>query len=793
LLCLFAATTFAQYRPYRFDHWTTDNGLPQNTVRAIVQTRDGYLWLTTFDGLARFDGVRFTVFDKSNTKGPSSNRFTALYEDKDGALWAGTEDGGLIIYRHGVFTSYTTADGFPSNQVSHLVRDLNGELLITTPNGPVYMRKGKFIPAPAEYQSPDVKFYLGPSGTQWTIDAHGVRQVKDGRVTHYPIKPDFIHSDTDLWPHEDSQGDLWLGDLSSLYRLRDGRITRYTAPDGLPPDVPLRPECEDDDGGLWFATGLLYKEGIGLARFKDGRFTVYGSGAGLPLTTIGPIFKDREGTIWVGTSRGLSRLRKQLITAYSTESGLAHGEVYPLLQARNGRIWIGTIQGLSRFRDGRFENHPLIETKRIVQALWEDGAGRLWIGVITGLLRYENGKLENLSEAIMGATAWAIRTDRAGNLWVASDRGVFKFDGDRVVAHHTTKDGLPGDDVKAIHEDRHGTLWFGTYGGLARFKDGRFVSYTTAAGLASNRVRSIYEDADGTFWIGTYDDGLSRFRDGRFFNYRMEHGLYNNGVFQILEDRRGAFWISCNKGIYRVSRRELNDFADGRIPKINCIAYGKQDGMLNSECNGGRQPAGFIARDGKFWFPTMAGVVVIDPEAVPVNPQPPPVLIESVMLERGRVDFRNGVTIELGQRDLEIGYTGLSFIKSEQVKFKAALDLGVRGFVVKDGAANEIVGCIKSVAAGQSFFSPTLSGHLLARRHRADALAEEAPSINDLTASERRVLRLIAESKTNKDIAAELFISVRTVEHHRSNICSKLGLTGKNALLTFALTHKSEL
>ncbi|HJZ79054.1 MAG TPA: two-component regulator propeller domain-containing protein [Pyrinomonadaceae bacterium] len=678
-LCLFAGGAFAQYR---IDHWTTDNGLPQNTVQAIVQTRDGYLWLTTFDGLARFDGVRFTVFDKNNTKGLTSNRFTALYEDKDGALWAGTEDGGLTIYRHGVFTSYTTADGLPSNQVFRLLRDINGEPLITTPNGPVYMREGKFIPAPAEYQSPDLKFYLGPSGTQWTIDAHGVRQAKDGRVTHYPIKPDFIHSDTDLAPYEDSQGELWLGDRSSLYRLRDGRITRYTATDGLPPGVLLRPECEDNDGGLWLATGLIFLEGVGPARFKDGRFTFYGSDARLAKVNIGAIFKDREGTIWIGTKRGLYRLRKQLITAYSTESGLAHGEVYPLLQARDGHVWIGTIQGLSQFRDGRFENNPLIEPKWIVQALWEDGAGRLWIGAVTGLLRYKDGKLENLSEAVPGATTWAIRTDRAGNLWVATDHGVFKFNGDRVVAHYTTKDGLPGDDVKVIHEDRHGALWFGTYGGLARFKDGRFNSYTTAEGLAGNRVRSIYEDADGTFWIGTYDDGLSRFRDGRFFNYRMERGLYNNGAFQILEDRRGYFWISCNKGVYRVGRRELNDFADGRIPKINCIAYGKQDGMLNSECNGGRQPAGFIARDGKFWFPTMAGVVVIDPEAAPINPQPPPVELEAFLLDREPVAFdrtMRPVRIDPGKENFEIEYTALSFINSEQIKFKyklAGLDHG---------------------------------------------------------------------------------------------------------------------
>jgi signal transduction histidine kinase len=187
-------------------------------------------------------------------------------------------------------------------------------------------------------------------------------------------------------------------------------------------------------------------------------------------------------------------------------------------------------------------------------------------------------------------------------------------------------------------------------------------------------MRALYEDTDGALWVGTYDDGLSRFRDGRFFNYRTEQGLFNNGIFQILEDRRGYFWISCNKGIYRVSRRELDDLAEGRISRINSVAFGKDDGMLNTECNGGRQPAGLVADDGRLWFPTMGGVVVVDPEAAQANPQLPPVMIEAVTLERRRVDFSQGVAIAPGQRDLEINYTGLSLIKSEHVKFKYRME-----------------------------------------------------------------------------------------------------------------------
>jgi signal transduction histidine kinase/ligand-binding sensor domain-containing protein len=651
---------------YRFDSWTTDNGLPQNSIHSIIQTRDGYLWMTTFDGLVRFNGVQFKVFDKSNTRGLSTNRVTALYEDKDGTLLVGTGDGGVTRYRDGVFTSYTAADGMPAGEAVDFAHDLRGELLVTIGSGQFYMREGKFISAPPEYLAPNLKHYLAPSGAQWTIGTSEAKEFKDGRVTQYPVNLNFTYS---VWPYEDSKGNLWLGDTSGVYRLRDGQTTRYSQKEGVPPRKLLRPYCEDDEGGIWFTA-----TGFGVARFKDGRFTFYGKEIALDSHTIYCLLRDREGTIWIGTSGGLYRLSKQFITGYSTESGLLHREVYPILQSHNGDIWIGSILGLSRFRDGIFRNTALPAPHNTVQALGEDGVGRLWIGVIGGLFRYENGKVKNLLNLVEGATVSTILTDRHSDVWVGSERGLFKFHDDRIAAHYTTKDGLRSDNITVIHEDRQGTLWIGTPGSLARFEAGKFISYPMPDGVGSNHIRCIYEDADGTFWIGTYDDGLSRFREGRFFKYTMDQGLFDNGVFQIFEDRHGHFWISCNKGIYRVSRQELNDLADGRVSTINSVAYGKRDGMLNIECNGGRLPAGIIARDGKLWFPTQDGIAVVDPEAVYHNPQAPPVLIESVTLERNPIDFQHGITIQPGQRGLEIAYAGLSYIKADQTRFKYRLE-----------------------------------------------------------------------------------------------------------------------
>lgn len=675
-----AVPAYAQHRPYRVDHWTTDNGLPQNTIRAIVQTRDGYLWLTTFDGLARFDGVRFTVFDRSNTPAITNNRFTALREGQDGTLWAVGDQGEVVGYRDGVFTGYAPPQDFPKAFFAELTTDAQGDVVVITERGWFYPRGGTLVASPRDQSDDQVRPYRGASGSQWTLDSHGAISVSGSRSSRYPIALDFSVARNDLWPFEDSQGQLWIGDRTALYVLREGRTTRHSETSGVPPDVRLRPQCEDAEGGVWFTTGPWIKDGPGVVRFKDGRFTSYADDIGLPVANYNQIISDREGSIWVATSRGLYRLRPELIKAYSKADGLPHDEVYPLLQTRGGQIWVGTIHGLGLFDGRTFVRHPLSHLDELIQSLWEDRAGRLWIGVYGGwLFRYAHGKIDNLTPPqTRNAPVWAIQEDRAGAIWVATERGIVTLENDRVVRHFTMQDGLPSDDVKAIHEsvgrDGKSVLWFGTYGGLAKLEDGRFTSFTSSAGLAGNRVRSIHEDADGTLWIGTYDDGMSRLRDGKFFTYRTEQGLYNNGVFQILEDRHDNFWISCNKGIYRVSRRELNDVAEGRLTRLHSADFGKADGLLNTESNGGRQPAGFVAQDGKLWFPTMGGVAVVEPEAARFNHQPPPVLIESVMLQRKAVSFRDGIRLAPGERDIEIAYTGLSLVKSERVAFRYRLE-----------------------------------------------------------------------------------------------------------------------
>jgi signal transduction histidine kinase/ligand-binding sensor domain-containing protein len=674
-LFLFSQTTFPQYK---FDSFTTDNGLPQNGVRNIAQTPDGYLWFTTFDGLVRFDGVRFQVFDKNNTSGILSNRFFLLHVEPDGTLFAGLEEGGLVAYQNGVFKTYTTADGLPSNAVTFFRNDAKGEFVVGTAVGNCYFRDGKFVPVPDAALPNNNLFYLAPSGNLWLYGKNGIRQITaDKREIDYPIKIDYFNDRySGIVLFEDRSGNLWFGDLSGVYCLKDGNVKKFTEREGVPPQAVLRPYLEDDEGGLWFAAGWYGAGKVGLVRYHENKFTALGAESGLSNSVVSQLYKDREGTIWAATDYGLNHLQKQFIGSLSVREGLVNTEVYPLLQMRNGDIFAGTAHGLSRFRGGKFIDSITKSGEGgnlSVTSLYEDEHGDLWVGTTGVLYKLKNNVLEKISAAT-DAIFWAISGDRAGNVWLGSNKGLFKLQDEKLVARFTVKDGLPGDDVKFVHEDRRGALWIGTYSGLAKFENGKFTSYTIKDGLASDRLRAIRETDDGSIWIGTYDGGLSRFKEGKFFTFNIGNGLSSNGVFQILEDEAGNFWMSCNKGVYSVKKSELDDLADGKISKINPVAYGKQDGMLSSECNGGRQPAGIKTTDGKLWFPTLNGVAVINPSEAPHNTNPPPVEIEDVLINRQPADFQNKISLEANDENLEIRYTGISFIKPEQIKFRYRIE-----------------------------------------------------------------------------------------------------------------------
>jgi ligand-binding sensor domain-containing protein/signal transduction histidine kinase len=662
----FAPDATAQYQ---FDTWTTENGLPQNSINDILQTRDGYLWLATNGGLVRFDGARFVVFDRS-AEGIRSQRLRSLLEDSKGTLWVGSEDGMLIRYRNGKFKTYSAEDGLPQAQAAKVEEDDEGNLWVTWHGAIVAITRfdgERFV----NYKPED--FGRGLSGDPaigypwWSQDSAGLHCLVKGRVRTYSFQRGLPKTQVSR-VNADFHGNLWIQTRGAgVVMATDEKIKLYTMRDGLPSNNVEGYFLEDRKGHIWFAEfgGALY-------RIRDGKSEL------LSISTSGRFYEDHEGAIWIGTIMGLHRAREPAITLLTEREGLSLNRVYTIFQDRKGAAWIGTWDdGLNKFEGGRFTHYGIADGLPSVRitCLYEDDSGKLWAGTDVGLAYFKNGRFKSADDeyGFLKRVVLAISQDRAGSLWFGTDKGLVKLKDGRFIVY-TSKDGLSHDRISVLFEDRAGTLWIGAYHGFTRLKDGVFTAFTEREGFIGNQVRAIYEDGDGVLWIGTYDGGLYRLKDERLTRYTRKEGLHDNGVFQILEDDTGNLWMGCNRGIYRVSRQELNNFAEGRTRSITSIVYGAKDGLSSLECNGGPQPSGLKTKDGRLWFPTMGGVAIVNPKAIRTNTAPPPVIIEEFRLGDEAVDFLAGVKIPHDRNSFEIRYTAPSFINPEQVRFKYKLE-----------------------------------------------------------------------------------------------------------------------
>jgi signal transduction histidine kinase/streptogramin lyase len=684
LLALLAVLSFSfarvtQAAGLKFEAWTSDDGLPQNSVYAILQTRDGYLWFTTLGGLVRYDGVRFTVFNRSNSPGITGNRFTTLHEDAQGALWVGTETGHLMRFADGRFTTYTKENGLPDAEIRAVTDDDEGRLWVFSSAGLSEWKGNGFVNATPPDLTSEQRGVISSTRRQTGFsffDRGGLHIFARGQFKTYTTREGLTSLNINA-VFADQSGTFWIETKDAgLNRLKGGTITTFPIKSVAPNDeTRLTAAYEDRRGNLWVA-----RRGQGLSIWKNGSLTTYTTADGLSSNDIETIYEDREGNIWLGTfNNGIDRLTAKVFTVISEREGLGHKNVYPVLEDHEGSVWIGTWGGeLYKYREGAIthygKEHGL--TYQAVSSLFEDAAGNLWVGTFGGgVNRLVGDKFQALkkSDGLPDDNVRAIAQDQSGNLWFGTTNGLAKFK-DGVFTIYATAEGLPNKEVQAITIDREGHVWVGTLGGVAELIDGHFKSYTEREGLSSNYVRVIHEDREGVIWIGTYDGGLTRIGDGQLKVITMRDGLYDNGAFQILEDDGGNFWMSCNRGIFRVSKNELNDLAAGKRRSVTSVHYGKADGLLNTECNGGTQPAGFRARDGRLWFPTQDGLGIVNPRDTVTSSLPPPVAIEEFILDNQPVSFQNSAALPSGTESFEIHYTGLSFIHPEQVRFKYLLE-----------------------------------------------------------------------------------------------------------------------
>jgi signal transduction histidine kinase/ligand-binding sensor domain-containing protein len=660
-----------------FTHvWQAGTGLPQNAVTTIVQTRDGYLWLGTYSGLARFDGVRFVVFDNRNTPEMHSSRVTSLFEDATGELWIGYETGELTRYRNGAFHSVETIPNWNGRRIMAITADDHGDIWAFGADGMVARLRDGMILAPGAGNALDVSTLARDRrGTIWILRDGRVSLLKDGRLTPMQFDSESADgyvqgicasSDGGMWIagngrvrkwrdgrwHEDlgtipwgegqalafmetQAGDLAIGvvDKGLILMLPSGVVSYFNRNNGLPSDW-IRTLCEDSEGNLWMGTGS------GLAVLRAGKVATINPPDHWQNRAVLSISLGRNGSMWFGTEgAGVYQLNRDEWTRYGTEQGMSNLFVWSTAEDAQGKIWAGTWGGGMFVQQGdHFERlRGLEDVRDPIPAQLQLPDGGAWLGTSAGLIHYRDGKAESYG----------------------IEAGV-QF------------------PVRAVVRDRDGAIWFGMLGGgIGCLKSSRVTQFSKTNGLSSDFVACLRFDDDGALWIGTFGGGLNRLKHGRFAVISTSQGLPNNTICDIEDDGRGNLWFSSFGGIFCVSKKELNSCADGSRVLTNCLTYGIGDGLPTLEGSGGSQPSGCRTPDGRIWFPTSKGVVVVNPNEIKVNRLPPPVVIEELVVD-GHPVAKNPaggpLRIPAGQNRFEFHYTGLSFVVPEKVRFKYRLE-----------------------------------------------------------------------------------------------------------------------
>jgi ligand-binding sensor domain-containing protein/signal transduction histidine kinase len=716
---------FAAAPDYLVDAWDTENGLPGSTVTAIAQTPDDYLWVGTYAGLARFDGVRFVTFDPANTPALSQARVQGLFLDANGTLWINTFRGGLTSYRDGVFRNELP------DQMSY---DLHTTLAASSPKlvtfvtqlGSVLQRDPmntnahwRVTPPPAGLRP--VFQCADREGRLWFLTRDGnILQFADGQFKALPGnggldgRPVYTLA-------ADPRGPIWAGAQNEIARWNGSRFEVMTPTNGAADIRPVQlypmwsgamwvldgdrfremrvrewvaeiaewrgllgsassratGAHEDGDGGMWFnhyGNGLFHIT-------PDGQHQRLTALNGLPGDRVGAWFQGRDGGVWVGMDYGgLARLRERRFQVIGPAEGLPARTALSVFEDGDGMVWIGTSGGgLCRWSDRKITSFPVgaSAADNFVFSIFPRAGGGLWLSAAEGedLYQFHDGVMQHPARGVDTQGIKSILTDHAGRLWLGTKAGIALWAGDerRILG---TNDSTMSSAVRALAETPDGTVWAGADDGtLYRCGTNGLDAFHPPDALAAQPVYSLYADKQGVLWAGTVRGGLLRFRNGVFRRITAKQGLPVDVICQILEDSEGRLWLGTHQGIYCVSKSSLNACADGRIGTVDYVTYGRRDGLPTLECSDGYQPACWRGADGQLWFTTTRGVVSVNPDKPVAASLPPPVRVEEMRVDGEPVALRGPkIIVPPGHQQFDFFFTALNFDAGEKTRFRYRID-----------------------------------------------------------------------------------------------------------------------
>ncbi len=665
LLALHASIALAQRSDqYAKRAWFTDDGLPHNTVHDLLQDPQGYVWMSTWSGIARFNGRAFYTYNKRNTPAIKDDGVRALAWHNN-LLFAVTAQSGLVYY-DGREWRAAAADDRVSPRMLALLGHSNGRLWIGSQDAGLAFFDGERVrpfEKNAELKHPWILALAEDrEGSVWVGTARGLHRLADDNLYAIDDVPESIV----FALGQDRAGRIWVGTNRGLYRTKGKRFERVALDEY--DSAVVSAIFEDREGRMWLGTqsnGVLRLDEKGIERIDADQ--------GLSNNRVLRIFQDREDGIWVATNSGVNRLKASPFRVYTRREGINDDYVRTIHQSGDGTTYIGTSEGLAQHVSGRITIDARIAPGTSVMSVLAARDGSVWVGTYDqGLMQLQGNKLTRWTQqsGLPFGQVRALLETRDGAIWVGTAGGASRIRDGQIDLVHNKESGLPESYVLSLFETSDGRLFLGTVNGMAVLENGEVTTWQQSNGFPGEDVFDFFEDALGTVWIAT-DRGLIRFGGDEFVAFGEAQGLYDNVIFRIFDDGEGHFWLTSNVGLMQLKQNEL--MGDPRPIAVRLL--GRSDGMASAQCNGGSQPAGWRDVDGHLWIPTARGVTVFDPRATQslqskVAPTP---IIEEVLLDANAISASNILQLPAGSKRLELRFAGLSFDQPENLRYRYRL------------------------------------------------------------------------------------------------------------------------
>ena len=658
-----------------------ENGLPQNTVQALVQTSDGFVWLGTEVGLVRFDGNGFEAFDKTSRPALPGNDVQCLLAASDGSLWIGTSEG-LARWKDGEQTVFTAKDGLPGNDLHALVESANHAVWAWTGLGLARLDGDRFVDGTAATLFPTGAISAVTSNGQgqlWVTSGEDMSAYKDGRWAHTHMVPP-LEGGSIEWI-QTFQTRLAVAGKKALQVLQDGALAAHFTVGRELPGTRIQAILFDRQGALWIGTNG------GLSRWSGGKLDRLPVTDPLASASVLALMEDREGNLWAGTETGgLHILRDQRFKALTLHDGLSSDKTTTVVEDRTGALWVGTSGGGLNVISADQAPKLAVTTYTVHNGLPSDvilslaasPTGDMWVGTPDGLSRIR-GRIVTTFTSADGLPDDFIRSllvDADSSLWIGTRRGLTHWlqpGSSSAMETYTQNEGLGSDLVGAMARDTDGDLWIATLAGLSRLHQGKITNFTTAHGLPSNVITALLPGDHGAMLIGTQDHGWMEW-NGLTFNAPKLPEARSASIHAILFVPPAHLWFATGDGILRC------DTAPNDPRNAECGAlyrFGTADGLISRETAINSHPSAWVARDGRLWFASPKGLESVDSAHFPINSVPPPVVIERFAVDDHDQPLRelaNSISVPAGHNHFQFDYAGLSYVAPQKVRYRFMLD-----------------------------------------------------------------------------------------------------------------------